>query len=320
MSATPEPVRKETGLPFSRGVNLGNCLEAPTEGAWGLVIQDDWLPVIRDAGFDHIRLPVKWSGHAGRMAPYTIDEKFLARVDHVIQTALDADLGVVLNVHHYDEMATDPEEHFERLSGIWTQLAAHYADLPDQVAFELMNEPNKAADVVWPELQNQLYQQVRNDAPDRWICVTNGSWSSASSLTSLELSPAMLEDERLFATFHFYEPFKFTHQHASWVAGADAWGGTLWDGNQMQQVFITKLFDGVAQWSAKNGDIPVLMGEFGAYSACDPLSRERWTTFCAREAERRGFAWSYWEFASGFGIYSRNSRSYDPVLLKSLIP
>lgn len=176
MSATPEPDQKETRLPYIRGINLGNCLEAPLEGAWGLVIQDEWMEVIRSAGFDHIRLPVRWTAYASVTEPYTLDERFLTRVDHVIDTALKADLGVVLNVHNYTEMATEPEENLQRLAGIWKQLAKHYKDLPDNVAFELMNEPNGAADAFWPEMSAKLYDVVRKADPDRWICITNGSW------------------------------------------------------------------------------------------------------------------------------------------------
>ena len=320
MSATPEPDRKETRLPFSRGINLGNCLEAPLEGAWGLVIQDEWMQVIRSAGFDHIRLPVRWTAYASVTEPYTLDERFLSRVDHVIDTALKADLGVVLNVHNYTEMATEPEENLPRIAGIWKQLAKHYKDLPENVAFELMNEPNGAADAVWPEMSDKLYDVVRKADPDRWICITNGSWSAAGTLVNLVLPERILKDPKVFATFHFYEPFHFTHQNANWVAGSDAWAGTTWDGNTSQQAFVTDLYNGVSKWSKKNGGMPVLMGEFGAYSACDPLSRVRWTEFCAREAERHGFAWTYWEFASGFGIYGKNSKKFDMPLLKALIP
>ena len=320
MSATPLPDPKETRLPFRRGVNLGNALEAPTEGAWGLVIADEWMSIIRNAGFDHIRLPVRWSAHTGREAPYTIDPTFLARVDHVLDLALDADLGVILNVHHYEEMATDPLAHQERLEAIWRQLSVYFADQPDTVAFELMNEPNGAADAQWGSLWPPLYDIVRESDPDRLICVTGANWSSAGSLSILTLPERAVTDERVFATFHFYEPFSFTHQNAEWVKGADAWGGTLWNGTTLQQKAITRAMDQVVAWQEKNGNIPVLLGEFGAYSAADPESRARWTAFVAREAERRGFAWTYWEFASGFGVYGKSSKKYDAMLLEALIP
>jgi len=319
MSATPEPERKDTRLPYSRGVNLGNSLEAPLEGAWGLVIQDEWMTVIKNAGFDHIRLPVRWSAYADIIAPYTIDEKFFDRVTHIINTALDAELGVVLNVHHYEEMATEPLANVERLQNIWRQIGERFKDMPEQVSFELMNEPNGSANTVWSDIWPVLYDEVRKTNPDRWICVTNGNYSSAGSLTILQLPDRVKEDKKVFATFHFYEPFPFTHQNADWVTGSDAWAGTKWDGNAAQQRMILQQFDQVKSWAEKY-DMPVYMGEFGAYAAADTISRYRWTDFCARSAEKYGYAWSYWEFAAGFGFYGKTSKKLDMPLLQSLIP
>jgi endoglucanase len=63
----------------------------------------------------------------------------------------------------------------------------------------------------------------------------------------------------------------------------------------------------------------VLLGEFGAYSEAPQDSRVRWTEFVRREAERHEFAWAYWEFASGFGIYDPDTKVWREDLLKALI-
>src|SRR5512142_3334603 len=55
-----------------RGVNLGNMLDAPKEGDWGLSVQENYFDRIKEAGFDFVRLPVRWSTHAQASAPYTI--------------------------------------------------------------------------------------------------------------------------------------------------------------------------------------------------------------------------------------------------------
>lgn len=49
----------------SRCVNLGNALEAPNEGDWGYRIEPAHIRAIAAAGFDGIRLPVRWDAHAG---------------------------------------------------------------------------------------------------------------------------------------------------------------------------------------------------------------------------------------------------------------
>jgi len=45
-----------------------------------------------------------------------------------------------------------------------------------------------------------------------------------------------------------------------------------------------------------------------------------WTSFVAREAERRGFSWSYWEFCSGFGAFDLDAYAWREDLLNALIP
>src|SRR5258708_1696487 len=61
---------------LGRGINLGNALEAPKEGEWGVKLKPEYFQAIKKAGFDTVRLPVKWSAHAQQEAPYTIAAPF----------------------------------------------------------------------------------------------------------------------------------------------------------------------------------------------------------------------------------------------------
>lgn len=221
----PSPVPR--GDPFGRGVNLGNALEAPREGDWGLTITERHVEAIADAGFRTVRLPVKWSAHAADTPPYGIDPGFLARVDEVVGWVLDQGLRVVVNVHHYDEMATDPAAHVQRWLGIWRQLAEHYRDAPDELAFELLNEPNEAlADTLWNSMVHQAVAVVREQNPTRLVVVGPTHWNAIGALAGLQLP----DDDHLVLTVHFYDPFDFTHQGAEWVDPAPPvgrpWTGT----------------------------------------------------------------------------------------------
>src|SRR5438094_3837977 len=86
---------------LGRGINLGNALEAPKEGDWGVTLKAEYFKAIKEAGFQTVRLPVKWSAHAKAEAPYTIDAKFAERVDWAVDQALANKLNIVVNVHHY---------------------------------------------------------------------------------------------------------------------------------------------------------------------------------------------------------------------------
>jgi endoglucanase len=95
-------------------------------------------------------------------------------------------------------------------------------------------------------------------------------------------------------------------------------GGT-WTGPDAEKYAITKQLENAATW-AKAHDRPIFLGEFGAFQEADMKSRARWTQFVAREAERLGFSWSYWEFCSGFGAYDQKTGAWREALKSALVP
>jgi endoglucanase len=225
---------------LGRGINLGNALDAPTEGAWGVRLQPHYFKVIREAGFDTVRLPVRWSAHARAEAPYTIDPKFAERVDWAIDQALTNKLNIVVNVHHYEEMDTNPDQHLPRLIGLWEQIAARYKDRPATVYFELLNEPHdKLTEAKWNAAIPPVLAAARKTNPTRPVIVGPGQWNGIRGLDKLELPP----DRNLIVTVHCYDPFQFTHQGASWVNGADKWKGRTWSGTEAEQAALRKVLD-----------------------------------------------------------------------------
>lgn len=311
-----EPPNSETGLANSlgRGINFGKALEAPREGVWGFRIEDRYLDDVKAAGFETIRLPVKWSAHAADASPYQVDERFFVRVDEIVTKALDHDLNVVLNIHHYDEFYADPDGHEARFLALWKQIAARFAGRSQRLVFELLNEPR---DPLTAERWNAIFPKalavVRETNPDRWVMVGPGQWNSIDGLTKLKLP----EDKRLIVTVHYYSPFHFTHQGASWAEGSDAWLGTEW-GSEDDKAAVRRDIEQAAAW-AKLHDRPLFFGEFGAYSKADMESRVRWTTFVRSEAERLGMSWAYWEFGSGFGAFDPQTNQWREPLKQALL-
>ncbi|HEV8245996.1 MAG TPA: hypothetical protein VGP93_09520, partial [Polyangiaceae bacterium] len=68
LGSLPSPVPS-----FLRGINLGDRLDAPKEGDWGPVLHETDFGFVAAAGFDHIRLPVRFNAHAAASAPFTLD-------------------------------------------------------------------------------------------------------------------------------------------------------------------------------------------------------------------------------------------------------
>ncbi len=314
---------KKTVEPFEmnnrigRGVNLGNALEAPSEGEWGVTLQEEYFQLIKDAGFDSVRLPVRWNAHAMEEPPYTIDAEFMKRVDWAVDNALARDLPVMLNIHHYNELDDDPAGHKERFIALWKQIAEHYKDKPDILMFELMNEPHgnlKAKP--WNEILADAIKVVRKSNPDRTLVVGPVQWNQISQLKNLKLPE---DDRNIIVTVHYYLPMKLTHQGASWIADSNDWLGTKWTGTENEKKEITDNFDIAAEW-AKKHNRPIHLGEFGAYSKADMESRARWTKFVVDTAVERGSSFSYWEFCAGFGVYDPVKKEWHEPLLKALIP
>jgi endoglucanase len=100
---------------------------------------------------------------------------------------------------------------------------------------------------------------------------------------------------------------------------SNQWLGAEW-GSDAEKAEIVNHFDTVADWSKRRGNDRMLLGEFGAYSKADMESRVRWTAFVREQAEVHGFAWAYWEFASGFGAYDPQAKVWRESLLRALIP
>lgn len=307
------PVANADTFTPQRCVNMGNALDAPTEGDWGHKIDLANFARIRAAGFDTIRLPVKWSGHIDPRANNRIDPIFLARVDEVIGAALAADLNVILNVHHFDRLMENPRRHTDAFLDIWAQLAPHYQNVSSRVAFEVINEPNGAmrGDIM-RRLQLVAMNVIRSSNPTRTVILGGEDWSNITTLgTNLAT-----EDPNVVYTFHYYDPFDFTHQNAPWVLPKPPkkrrdWG-TPDDRKMVKQDMAT-----ARQFSEATGR-PIFLGEFGAYEQAPQPSRLRYLEAVRREAEGAGIGWCVWNFTGSFPIFDDQAKRWTPGHLEAL--
>lgn len=324
----------ETDSFLGRGLNMGNYLEGdPTEGSWsGRTMTEDDFTLIKAAGFKSVRIPVRWSNHAGTSSPYTIDAAFLARVKEVVEWAISKDLKVVLNTHHYTQMMEQPANltgHRARLAAIWDQISDAFpvSSYPaDELVFELLNEPNGAVDyTTWNQMIAQLTTVIWTDnaatQTGRRIMVGTANWGGPNGLANLTL-PSACTPANTIITIHWYEPFRFTHQGAEWVSGAGSWR-EIWRGTAAEQQPLLSLYESVESWNAQQAEaFEVFVGEFGVYGRYAGAEyRKAWTAFIAREAEKRGWSWAYWEFDQGFGAYERGDvNAWRPEIIEALIP
>jgi len=293
-----------------------SCGVSILPGEWGVTIKQESFRIIREAGFNAVRLPVRFSEHTGLEPDYSINESFFEIVDDVLNWGLQSGLTMILDFHHFTELMEDPISEKDKYLAIWDQISARYQDMPSNLFFELLNEPHHNLNAeLWNDLIEDSIELIRKKNPSRKILVGGVNFSSIDSLYELHLP----KDDNLVATFHFYEPFTFTHQGAAWETGSSAWLGTTWQGTHSEKQEISWAFDLAVNWSNSN-QIPLIIGEFGVINKADPSSRTAWIRFIVQEAERRDMGWFYWAFCSDFGIYDCQSMMWDEDILDCLFP
>jgi endoglucanase len=305
---------KQKGEPImlKRGVNIigYDSIWRSTDQAR---FKEKHFKLIAEAGFDHVRIVLHVFRHMDENDQ--LSDHWWEVFNWALAQAKANGLAVIVDCHEFGAMAKDPEGSWPRLQAFWRQLAPRLKDEPDNVYIELLNEPHKKlTPELWNEYLEVLIPLVRESNPQRQLIIGPGHWNSRDYLDSLALPE---EDKNIIVTFHYYDPFKFTHQGASWSGNMPT--GVKWQGTDKERKEIKKDFDKVAAWSAENKR-GIYLGEFGAYDKGEMASRVRWTDAVTREAEAHGFGWGYWQFDSDFILYDIDADKWITEIRNALIP
>ena len=312
-SASADEIARAAPSPIERCMNLGGALEAPREGEWGYTVRESDLVRIKEAGFDTVRLPVKWSAHTQEKPPYRIDPALMDRVTEIVEAADEAGLKIIIDVHHYNALMKKPDAHRARLGAIWRQIADQFEGYPDRVIFELINEPNDRMTVRKTDAINrELLAIVREKHPDRWVVVGSAGWGGLDAL--LKSRPP--EDGRILLTFHSYEPYDFTHQGASFSDDPPP-VGRRWGTNEERD--LMEMGANLAAEFANEHGHPILLGEFGVYEDVPLDQRVAWTRAMREFAEERNIGWCYWDYATTFKAYNIDRETWIRSILSALI-
>jgi endoglucanase len=332
---------------FQHGVNLGDYLEAPPKYfGRGVTISADEIAQIKREGFDHVRVPVGWQHYVGPAPDFILSPKIFSRVDFVVTNALADQLAVMINIHHFDELDKDPAGATDEFLKIWQQIAEHYKDFPNQLAFELDNEPHQNATTY---LMNPIYARVialiRETNPQRTIFVEPGGWGSIAELKNLVLPP----DDNVIVSVHCYEPFHFTHQGAGWTSPDFQVTGIIFPGPPAQPLVPgpdQNLKPWVREWIEKYNTLPTAqnpssalafadklkyvrawsdfygrpahLGEFGAYIKADEQSRANFYAAFRQTAEAQDLGWCIWDWSANFRYWDKTNGHALPGMHEAL--
>ena len=305
----PATLTNQSYFPVKRCMNIGNALEAEYEGAWGYSVRRKDLAAIAQAGFDTIRLPVRWDLRTQSRAPYVIAPELFARVDEVIGWANSLGLGVVLDIHHFETLSTDMMRETPRFLAMWKQIAAHYKDAPDTLYFELFNEPTADADMAQT---NALYAKalplIRATNPTRPVIIGGNRWNAIDTLDDV----AFPDDLYMVATFHDYGPHAFTHQGAQWDPNPPPIGRG-W-GSRADKDDLKETYDMARAFQNRTG-LPVFVGEFGVIDNVPVKKRAQWTKLRRQAIEREGYSWCAWDLVGRFASYDKDKEQWLPGML-----
>ncbi len=300
---------------LKKGINLGNHYETGRFEPEAL-FQDWYVDVLKSLGFDHIRLPVRWSSYCDDEDMECINADFMAEVKRVVNILLDSGFKVILNVHHFGAAANDPKAAESQLHALWKQISKEFKDCDDNLIFEILNEPLSHVDpAVWNQVQNGVVSEIRKTNPSRTIMIGSVNYNNIFSLKDL-VPPE--NDNNIIASFHYYLPMEFTHQGAPWDKNYVDFVDVTWDATEEDLSFINNALNVAVAWSEKYG-LPVNCGEFGAYKKGDMESRARWTETIRKNLEKNNISWTYWEFNHGFGICEREEPKLKPQLVDALL-
>lgn len=237
--APPSRAAAGEGPSFRRGINLSHLFVFPQPG-WppfrGVMAQvsDAELARLSSLGLDFIRLPIDPTPFIDASG-----EQRRALTDDIVafvRRARAAGLSVMISGYTIDgdrswrpeRPAVQGSQDFEDYAR-WLEMVsvALAAAVPKGVAVELMNEPQAAcvatATTDWASYQSRLHARLRAlvDLP---IVLTGGCWSRIDGLLRLALIP---DDPNTLFDVHYYAPFTYTHQGATWATPILAYVGGL---------------------------------------------------------------------------------------------
>lgn len=200
---------------LSKGINLSHYEQywvEPNE-----LCKKDLRPMldaIRKAGFNSVRVPVAFD-HFMQPQSQEIRADLLQQLVNLYNMASRLDMKMVL-VYHYGKLTDEnTETETARIIRIWKQVISNmYTLSTEKLYFELYNEPTIDPDL-WKTTATKLVRELRKEDPERIFIIGGTNYNGANDLIRMGNLP--IHDHKILYTFHFYEPYIFTHQGADWT-------------------------------------------------------------------------------------------------------
>lgn len=347
------------------GWNLGNQLESvtdnvPEETNWGNpVITEKLIQSVKAAGFKSIRIPVSYFAKIDDDKDYTIDSKWLDRVQEVVNYCIKNDLYAVINIHGDGYNTIDggwllcngknQTEIKKKYKKVWKQIAERFKNYDEHLLFESMNEE---FDGSYSEPNKEYYQNINDynqifvdtvrktgdNNTKRWLIIpgwntnidyTTGDYGFKLPTDQYRDKSIDNEEQRIMISVHYYSPWDFCGGENGVIT---QWGNEADDPSKTSttcdETYMKNQLNLMKTTFADKG-YPVFIGEYGSIDKTSYDSEnEYYRAYFARKlcqlSRKNGCIPMYWDNGyngvHGFGLFDRTTCEVtQPVIIDAIM-
>lgn len=347
------------------GWNLGNQLESvtdnvPEETNWGNpVITEKLIQSVKATGFKSIRIPVSYFAKIDDDKDYTIDSKWLDRVQEVVNYCIKNDLYAVINIHGDGYNTIDggwllcngknQTEIKKKYKKVWKQIAERFKNYDEHLLFESMNEE---FDGSYSEPNKEYYQNINDynqifvdtvrktgdNNTKRWLIIpgwntnidyTAGDYGFKLPTDQYRDKSIDKEEQRIMISVHYYSPWDFCGGENGVIT---QWGNEADDPSKTSttcdETYMKNQLNLMKTTFADKG-YPVFIGEYGSIDKTSYDSEnEYYRAYFARKlcqlSRKNGCIPMYWDNGyngvHGFDLFDRTTCEVtQPVIIDAIM-
>ena len=347
------------------GWNLGNQLESvtdnvPEETNWGNpVITEKLIQSVKATGFKSIRIPVSYFAKIDDDKDYTIDSKWLDRVQEVVDYCIKNDLYAVINIHGDGYNTIDGSwllcngknqtEIKKKYKKVWKQIAERFKNYDEHLLFESMNEE---FDGSYSEPNKEYYQNINDynqifvdtvrktgdNNTKRWLIIpgwntnidyTAGDYGFKLPTDQYRDKSIDKEEQRIMISVHYYSPWDFCGGENGVIT---QWGNEADDPSKTSttcdETYMKNQLNLMKTTFADKG-YPVFIGEYGSIDKTSYDSEnEYYRAYFARKlcqlSRKNGCIPMYWDNGyngvHGFDLFDRTTCEVtQPVIIDAIM-
>ncbi|GAA5175662.1 hypothetical protein GCM10025771_08430 [Niveibacterium umoris] len=312
----------EAGTPVRlRGVAFGNEVYSKNPLPTAHHGEADYAR-LRAMGMNLVRFYLYYGTLEDDAAPFRYKDEGWAWLDRNLAWARAHGVYLILNMHvpqgGFQSLGAgvalwSQPANQERFVAMWRAIAARYANEPVIAGYDLLNEPVvPRSKLEWQRLAQRTARAIREVDARHTVIVERVNSVAGKWDNDAEMNFVTIDDPNLVYTFHFYEPFAFTHTHAPWANMAHVEGGQ-WGPQRRGE--ISRGLQRYLDWGRRH-DVPLYLGEFGLIRAAFEAKRNglAWAADMVDLAEAADLPWTWHSYHEDhFALYYGYGKPIDPA-------